>query len=558
MAELIIRPTNTSQIKGCLVCFIQKLFLPEVTLQFIYEDLNEDYFSLMMVNNPHFIINISKPVDKPLHYYNYVIYVGDCAWLNDTLIKLKDSSIWNNSKSPRGKFVVICSFCHVEVLSDMFLNTDITSVTLLTKQLTENDSLILNEKVITVFKKNLEQCQYVAFYIIIKTPQIKSITMITPFKIDISGSQEAYVKALYSVMLKNLKIIGKTLNANVSYAFVEYPKEILYNHSNDNVWLYLALYRDSYLYKDYDVSDYFFFDTKTWALPKVAKRSSITSIISVFEEEAWITVFVTFSATVLTCWSFAQLLNEHVTFKRFQGCFLVIARIMLTNPSNVLPKKTSLRIVLLIYMLICINITNLFQGNLISVLTQPKTDPEIRTIEELAESSFLLLATNKVKNMTLERSDNPVYMKIYKKIIVKGAFNMTRDITLAANSKNYGVAIGKKILRHVFPQFMPKLYLLEYNSGLQEIELSLAIRKGHYFLNTLNSFRRGFTEGGLYKKIFSDVALENSKNIELKDEAKIVSLAIQHLRGLFLCWLTGLSIATVVFITELCFYHSLE
>ncbi|KAF2893932.1 hypothetical protein ILUMI_12242 [Ignelater luminosus] len=353
-------------------------------------------------------------------------------------------------------------------------------------------------------------------------------------------------------MLNCLKTIGKPLGMKATFILTTTPKELMYKRSED-VYLLVGLTRDLQLLKDYDVSDCFFRDNTAWAVP-IFEKSSIEVILTIFEWQVWLTIIAVLVGTTVIWWLLKRS-KEHIELVSFQRSILSTFGMTLGGSTNILPKTNVLRILTIFYLLYSIEISQHFQGKLSSVLTHPGSETPISTVEELADSTLKIIGSEKISRMLLERKEKK-HLKIQKRLIIRNNFNTTDNIITIAYFKNCSSIMGRKILQYAFPILIPKVHLIQDDSGLLEMELTFAMRKGHYFLDILNRFCSRITEAGIYQKMFSDTIAQSDKTtmIEKKD-VKTIVLTIQHLMGLFFLWILGLTIATFVFISELCFHY---
>ncbi|KAF2893934.1 hypothetical protein ILUMI_12244, partial [Ignelater luminosus] len=524
------------------LCLVKDLILPEEKIQFIYESYDEDYLSLLTIENVRLIVRLDRPMKKLLDLCNvYVILIENYDLLNCTLSRLKQSSIWNESRTPRGKFIIVVPnliYIKESLLIDIFWKHDITCVTIIAQNPTSSN---WSAHPLSILKDKL----HLGNRNIKSRPSIK---MIMPYMINISETKELYVNAVYGTMFNYLKIVGKALGMDATFILTKTPKEFIYDNSVD-IYLLLCTSRDLRFYEDYDVSDYFFRDIVTWAVPKF-EMSSLGVILSIFKWTVWLTIIAVLVGVTIMWWLFGKSSNEHKEFDSFQSCILSTVVIILNNPINVLPKSNVLRILTLFHLIFSIQISQYFQGKLSSVLTHPEKS-SISTIEELADSSLEIIGSEKINKLMLERKDNPVFLRIQKRLIREQLLNLTDNLMKVAYYRNCSSVIGKKILRYAFPNLMPMVSLIEYNSGLLEMEITFAMRKGHYFLDILNTFGRRISQAGFYKKIFTDAISKSYKTTMIEETKELVVLTFRHLKGLFILWFLGLLVATFVFIAEI-------
>ncbi|KAF2893933.1 hypothetical protein ILUMI_12243 [Ignelater luminosus] len=438
-----------------------------------------------------------------------------------TLVTLRKTNLWHQSKTPRGKFVIVTfNYKHSDTLASIFAQYDITDVVLIHRSDFNNEYT------------------YKAYHNVMPKIKERSINMIMPFPVNITTTEAGDIKAIFGLVLDNLNIIGKALNMEVSFVLTEDAKNIIYSNKSD-LYLLLSTTRDEKLYEDYDVSEYFFREIMTWAVPKPDKMPPVKIITSVFESKVWITIVFTLIVMSLSWWLFERLSRKNVNFENFLKFTLTSFALTLYSLTYLVPKNNSLRVLFLFYVIYSLQISTIFQGKLFSALTHPRNTHGITTIEELAKSSLGMIGTKKTKRMLMDYlKEHPTFSKVLEKLITQDPLNITDNLRNIARFKNCSAIIGKTTFLYIFPKYRSKVHLIEHNTGLLELELTLAIRKGHYFLDILNKYSRRISESGISVKLFSDATAPYS-NEDMEEDVKVSTLSIYHLNGLFKVWGMG-------------------
>ncbi|KAF2901215.1 hypothetical protein ILUMI_04973 [Ignelater luminosus] len=541
--------SSQSRLQGNISHLIQKLFLPEETLQFIYEG-SDNHNQLLNIPNPYTITKINKSIKGVWQSYNtYIIFTTNQTSFSRTLIKLQDSPLWDQSNSPRGRFIVITSK-HIDTnfLTDTFSKYDIIDFSLIQKiQNTPRHSV----KYAISDLNRLENAHQLC-YSSKSSMKEQEIKMIIPNPVNISTTKLIELKALYVLALENLNMIGKLFKMKASYLFTDDIKTFLYNNSND-IYVYLSMTRPEMLFSDYDVSNYFYRDHMVWAVPLPDKMSTFKTIATTLDVKVWLIIIILLMVKSILWWLFSKLFKAEIQLFDLLTYILTSFLVTLGGSYNSLPHLLSLKVLLLFYLAYSMQISTIFQGELYSGLKNPKMEHGITNMKELADSPLPMMGSNQTKNtLTEHSSNNPIFAKVLKKLVVRRPLDLTLLLTYVARFKNCSTTLGKGALLYVLPKFKPLVNLIERNTGPLELEVSFAVRKGHHLLTVLNKYCRRLWEGGVYQKLFADAtALYGNDEIEHKPDA--FAFGIYHIYELFIMWAMGMLLAIVIFILEMYF-----
>ncbi|KAF2901216.1 hypothetical protein ILUMI_04974 [Ignelater luminosus] len=385
----------------------------------------------------------------------------------------------------------------------------------------------------------------------------QEIKMIIPNSVNISTTKLIELKALYVLAVENLNMIGNLFKMNASYVFTDDIKNFLYNNSND-VYVYLSMNRPEMLFRDFDVSNYFYRDHMVWAVPLPDKMSTFKTIATTLDVKVWLIIIILLMVKSILWWLFSKLFETEIQLFDLLTYILTSFLVTLGGSYNSLPNLGSLKVLLLFYLAYSMQISTIFQGELYSSLKDPKMEHGITNMKELAESPLPMMGSIQTKNAITERfSNNPIFAKVLKKLVVRRPLDLTVLLNYIARFRNCSTSLGKAALLYVFPKFKPMVNLIEHDTGALELEVSFAVRKGHHLLTVLNKYCRRLLEGGIYQKIFSD-ATALYGNDEIGHDAEPFAFGIHHLNELFIMWAMGMLLAIVIFVLEVYFRHCLR
>ncbi|KAF2892797.1 hypothetical protein ILUMI_13375 [Ignelater luminosus] len=546
--------SNQSRLQGNISYLLQKLSLPKETLQVFYDD-SDNHNELLNIPNPYTVTKIDKSIRSVSQSYNtYIIFTTNQTSFNRTLIKVQDSPLWDQSNSPRGRFIVITAkHIDINLLTNTFYKYDIINFSLIQKIQNTPRHFVKH----SILDFNALEHTYQLCYTSKPKMKEQEIKMILPYPVNISTTKLIELKALYEMALENLNMIGNLLNMNASYLLTDDIKTLLYNNSND-IYVYLSFTRHEMLYRDYDVGNYFFRDPMIWLVPLPDKMSTFKTIATTLDVKVWLIIIILFMVKGILWWSFSKLFKTEIQLFDLLTYVLTSFLVTLGGSYNSLPNLRSLKVLLLFYLAYSMQISTIFQGELYSGLKNPKMEHGYTNMKKLAESPLPMIGSMQTKNfMTEHFSNHPIFSKVLKKLVTRSPIDLRVVLKYVALFKNCSAISGKGALLYIFPKFKSMVNLIEHNTGALELEVSFALRKGHYLLTVLNKYCGRLWEGGIYQKLFSD-ATALYGNDEIEHNAAAFAFGIYHIYELFILWAMGMLLAIVIFILEMYFCYCLR
>lgn len=205
-----------------------------------------------------------------------------------------------------------------------------------------------------------------------------------------------------------------------------------------------------------------------------------------------------------------------------------------------MPSKALFKILFLSWVLYGLHISTAFQGKLISILTTPIYEAQIKTDIELFKSDVIVETFQGLINRY------PEYMSQVKQEnlqIIQGISNTAEDHATCLNlasvmgiSKNYTDEHGNS-----------KMYII--NSPFVRTFISIWIRKGHPILVLFNRWILRMHAYGFTNKFWNDAIADLAIRPQ-KPEDNII-LTLQHLEIAFRILIIGWILSTVFFIIEI-------
>lgn len=549
-----------NRLTDCLLLVCKSVFSPSDTLHFIYENHSTNLL-LPNISNPFLVDFLDEPIRKSLDYNNYIVFINNRGSIKSTLNKLTKSPIWDPSKSPRGRYLIITN-------SNMFLDQFIKSfwsygirniimVVANSKShplLYTSNPFNLKSKCAAKVQVNLvQQCKgnvKVTFYKTLKSLKGCKIRLEAAFQLRndtsigfhlIIGIIEDIVYLMGDVLKTKVTSFNKEPNA-----LVDYKKDIIMEGCP--IKLLEA-------YQHYEVSDTFYYDDMVWIAPKILRNRNFTLLLSVFDTVTWQLIFVVFVIVVLLWWMIAKR-KEDVIFRKISRSMLIVTTLTLGSGSHVLPETKLLRMLMMFYLIYIIHILNPLVSVLITISTNPMAARSITSIDDLLQLNLPIFVNEVVKDVNLNQTQKPLLVELKKQMVVTNPVNHTFNEYQVIHHQNCSTFIGKTLLFKIY-EAQKHVSIID-NSGLNPMETNVLMKKGHYFFDTFNHFKKRITEIGIIQKILTDIRLHYHKAFYKHIDTKHSPLKLKNCFGMFIWWLGGLLFANVAFLSELIYWNLIK
>lgn len=531
--------TTKEPYKNCIYRLISDLFQVDETISFLSKNQTNIWIP-NDIKNPLMVNILEKPTNLVLRsYHNYIIYSDEIENLNFTLRKLKTSNIWNESGSPRGKYIIITTSKQFKQIFKLFWSFTITNVILV-----NCENIKSSPKLYTYSLLNSGQDIQTNFiatcnenFKIIFDPKLRNftdcnITVVEQYSLT---TDLKVVGASLGIVANVIQLVGEALKMNTSFVVTINVEEALNNKSQNIVVAVGLTLRLMLSLNKIDYSDLIVLEDAYWLIPKAPPIAKMKIIFTVFNNRLWLMIIAAFVLICVTWWLILSLIEDKENLKSFSSNLLKIFALALDNPIPFMPKHKSLRVLVYFCLFFTFEITTLYKTKLINALIDPGHEPSISSIEELARSPYKIYAIN--------ASFAPYPKKLDDKYIIV-PFNATAWIMHIAYFRNCATVFDSNTYK-MYPVLHSKI---DRVPSLSRAEISVTMRKGHYFMETFNEIVRRITEGGLKQKFLSDAVVQNF--VKDEDTSKSV-LTMNHLSGIFIWWIAGLVLTLMVFLMEI-------
>ncbi|KAF5271334.1 hypothetical protein FQA39_LY08132 [Lamprigera yunnana] len=509
----------TNNYEDCLMGVISQNLKKDETLHFVTSE-SYDMMPFEKLFNPYVVVDINKPIQLKLKTAcNFIILTRNEDSLENLLSALRNSTVWSETRSARGKFIIITftntlssifytmwSYKIIDVI--VLLPSSTNDHTLYVANPFENDNDCGNAPV-TITKQSCS------------APFIKSVK--TPIK-NLGGCKFYFVPSFQVLSSFNRTImfllteLVNTLNGTLSF-------DDKHNLSDVEYSIAFSTY---FYYPDplYDNSKVIYQIDWIWVAPSPIRDFPIETITMLFQIEVWLLTGFMFVFTIVVWW-FTAVLKTSSSYSQFCHISIIVTSLTLCGSVNSIPKTKILRYIFIIYSVYVVLIQTAFKTNLVYGLTSPRYSGIVTNGKQLLELDLPLCCSKGEEYrylVTSHSADSNTFHK-FNKLITKCecyplCFNIIHDyrnMTLFVPIDYYNSLSRDEEKHH--QTFLD-------NSIYNSLKFAFRIKRGHYFIENLDSIIIALEESGILQKqikIFQPTIRE-----DVKDETSI-PLNIVHM-----------------------------
>lgn len=287
-------------------------------------------------------------------------------------------------------------------------------------------------------------------------------------------------------------------------------------------------------------------ESLTWWVPTANELPRWMSLMKLFQPRALNLILLTFPVNGLLWWLFGRTKETSSSYRIWYRSILASWSVLL-QITHAPPKFAVTRILYLFFTIFSLLLYTAHQSVLVSTLTKPHHEPQIKTVEELLESKlkfgfFPLIAEsyNDSSNWVHRKiSSNFIACPITEECMNRTAFK--RDFAVAKNRRQ-AMYLTQKYYLH--PNGKPMIY--GFREGIMYFPKFVAA-SGYPLLKMFDKLILRLLASGLIDKWDKDIT---SHHI-YKDETKRRPLTVQHLLLPFVHLMMGLIVSFLVFILEI-------
>ncbi|XP_037050126.1 uncharacterized protein LOC119084312 [Bradysia coprophila] len=337
----------------------------------------------------------------------------------------------------------------------------------------------------------------------------------------------------------------------------------LQNHTSDlamcSIWV--SVFKDQY-----DVSSYYSHACNTLIVPMPKRLSEITAIYTTFSGDVWLTFAVLFFATGLLLWISAMMgIVNRTVYVDLSRSLLEMMNIATSHGVDVLrAQKTSIKILLLSWIIGCLSIGISYVTIYTSRLSKPGYAKVIHTVEDFIESDMWWGSENTRAysdiHSSLNSSSNSAHHELDRRIV---AFANHNDAETGWMSGKFGMFAGISEQKYlVFYEWGDRLQFLSSYRVMKKACIFnyytvFALQKFSPYKELFSHYALQFQEHGITQywfmtvyrdksglnKFFYDHPMENNEPVALKVSSIIGALLVlfvSHILSIviFICELT--------------------
>jgi hypothetical protein len=308
-----------------------------------------------------------------------------------------------------------------------------------------------------------------------------------------------------------------------------------------------------------------------WYIPcgkPIPREKKVTAI---FTPHLWVTVFCVFISVAVVMWQLSVRTQpfqlDSRSFRAISVCLYNVWAVSMGVPVSEMPRSYSIRLMFLCFVWYCFALRTLFQICFTSILVNPGTSDQIRTIEELYRSD-LVYVSNKEMNLFLQYTLSDFYQGIRlrkKKELSDWDASMTEYLDSQNGATVSFSALTEYAILSSVPSGSEAPQLCTLREDIYEIDLTMYFKKGSPLLGRFNVIIRRLIETGLILKSTKDFKASFkytnwSPNLKLpnrvgRDDHGYIVFSLYHLKVIFWVPVMGYVMSCVIFAGELLYCH---
>ncbi|CAO1422329.1 unnamed protein product [Diamesa serratosioi] len=446
--------------KGSLVV-LNVIHKPNLFQRRILEKLHDDKNHLMslMVKNANKIHSPLFTTDKA---QNYIVLLAHSSELAITIVKMVSRMTWN----PLAQFLVIYTEpmksiydreIAVQFVLNEFLQINVLNVNVIVQSIEITNQLDVftwfpyhNESCAHIIEnvKKIEECKVIERNengIVIRRNLIKSFNQQfypripktlheCPLKIT-TFINEPYVVGRKNKLDKGLeilmvKVISEKMNLKPIYDVIEQQRASKLITDNNKTGIYSnllqkssdimvgGLYENVVSRKLLSASIAYHQDDLTWCITQAGLAPTWLNVFVIFNKFTWLAIAIAMVVTSIVLWIFV--LKENKYKENIVWASLVILSLSTFQYGHYWPRKFYIKIFMATLIFYGLHINTAYHSYLISVLTRPRYEAQISTVENAKKDFHLLSKFNELIRIILESG---LLSKWHKDSEKSGGFN---------------------------------------------------------------------------------------------------------------------------------------
>ncbi|KAF5283938.1 hypothetical protein FQR65_LT13699 [Abscondita terminalis] len=287
----------------------------------------------------------------------------------------------------------------------------------------------------------------------------------------------------------------------------------------------------------------------TWVVPVPKLIPPIAVLKTVFKINTWIVILFSYFFTSIAWWLVVKLSNNQ---SEFSIVLLNIYSLTLFGSMQQIPSIFALKFIFMFYVIYSVIMQTAFTSNLSKILTVPRYEPSIRTIEELSDSNVtILMMEDYYWDFFAKEKNDSIYTKLKNKMKVLSLENFTQSALSKTLHRDFAFLLQKESLLFFQAYTNEKIHNIEDNTLTGSDKTVLITNFGSYFIKPINKVIDLLYESGLHYNFLKNIEEKQKPYLSYREPVheKIV-LTTQHLVFVFVFWIFGILTSVVTFIAE--------
>ncbi|KAK4875476.1 hypothetical protein RN001_011898 [Aquatica leii] len=302
-----------------------------------------------------------------------------------------------------------------------------------------------------------------------------------------------------------IELIGSQSNATVNhYILNKTDMFTVYGLYRSNIVIIIGV---NVPFHGYDSTEKYYTHDMVWLVPLPKRMSSIEALVHIFKIELWIFVIITTILTIFIWWIILSVTKNRICIEDLGNIAVKIIYVTIWGSINKIPRSSTLKYIILIYIIYVVHIQTAFTSGLIKALTTPLYDRGIENLNDLDVSELPIYVKPFSINYLLTDSNSTLMTAITKKMLHINTTN-NNELWKISTFRNCSGLVTEQLLRQM-GNFYKKVRMIRDNSFLRKIEESFKINTGHYFLQNINNVIRTVVESGIMEKLWKDLLAQS-------------------------------------------------
>ncbi|XP_062546120.1 uncharacterized protein LOC134212358 [Armigeres subalbatus] len=302
-------------------------------------------------------------------------------------------------------------------------------------------------------------------------------------------------------------------------------------------------------------------DDLTWCVATARHAPKWLNVFIIFNLWTWlIAIFIIFfAAGIIYCFNHI----DHTYPENYTWMALQSLALSLSVYAHYWPKRFSTRFFLIGYMIYGIHWSAAYHSFLISVLTRPRFETQVSTVEAAIKQNFQFVGAEN----SLVFFDRPDWVSEHITSIYKTCPNMDDCLARLHSEQTIAVAVSRAHSHNSKSIGEVEIFCFPRTDNIQTYSVGMMVKKDFHLLPKINELIRRISESGLLgkwqvesDKIRIDEALDDGDSGSDGGDGSgghgdgQIVLKLEHIEGAFILGVVGLGLATIAFIEEVVYF----